>query len=998
MKNLYQFLMVLYIILLIGSQSFAQITSAGSGNWSEGATWVGGVVPVSANDVIMAAGHTITIDDATAQCNSISFGDATAHLAMGSSVSMLSVYGNITLAPLVGSGATATAVITGDTVSAINVTAGGSGYVAVLISFSGGGGTGLTAATTVTNGVVTNIAVTNGGTGYTSPPTVTISPTHTVFTAWPAGAKIKFTGSATQTLSGWSTTGFSTSFDEIIVDKSGGKVVTGTPNMRFQIGTSLEIINGTFELASTDDIEGRNYAGFASSPTITVQAGATFTMIGGGSHIRRASNTTEEAKKIGVMTIFGTVELTTTSTNLLNFEGIDIESGGLLRILLGWTSAKLNSGTITIKSGGTLENTTTTNVWYVNLTTPTTVVVNTGGTFNSKSSTTPLPPAFTNNGTFRYSRSVLDGSQTIIDMDYHRLEISFAGDGTGSKTWTLSAARTIMDSLEINNTAKFQITATTPQTLNINGTMRLTSGTIDNSNPSITVMMGNGTLISRATGTITNAPSFAGVVDLRYTSVNQVITGSELPTGNIVLRDLAILGTGGVILSANATVNGSLTLSVGEFDNNGVGDDKVLTMADNSTIRRATGTLTTFPSLGSAYNLEYISIVSPVTTGFELTGAPHLMNNLSITGTQGVTLDKHVTVNGTLSVNGSSLTTGEYTVYLSGNATIVEQPGKTVQGAVQITRTLQQNINNTFGGIGVEINAAETSPGATIVKRVTGVSYLINNNPTILRYFDISPLVKNNLNAQLVIHYDESELLGIPELKLAATRSTNQGTNWIFAGGTTDSANNTVTVQNVYSFSRWTVGDADSIVPVELTSFIALVNKDRVKLEWTTATETNNAGFEIQRKEAGEWEKAGFVDGKGTTAEKQAYTFTDKVAGQGKYSYRLKQIDFNGTVEYSNTIEVEAGFGPKVFNLNQNYPNPFNPSTTIEFTLAKDGMTELKIFNIIGQEVAGLFKEEGKAGQIYRVNFNASDLPSGIYFAKLVQGSSQMMKKMILIK
>ena len=364
------------------NKNYAQITSAGSGNWSSSSTWVGGILPDSTTNVVIASGHTVTIDNANANCKNISFQDTLGFLSMGSSSSILSVYGDYTLVP---------------------------------------------------------------------------SNSYKSFTAWPDGAKIKFKGDAVQTLSGWSTSAGSTSFNEMVIDKWGGMVKTNRSNERFGIGTSLEIVQGIFLLDSLDDIESRLFNGTASSATITVQSGGTFKMWGGASHIRRASNTGEETKKIGIMTVYGTVELSTTSTNFINFTGINIESGGLLRIILGWTSAKFNPGTITVKSGGILENLTTTNVWYANLTTPTTVIVNTGGTFNTKSSTTTLPPVFTNDGTFRYSRSALDGSQTILDRDYHRLEISFAGDGTGSKIWTLGGNRTITDSLEINNTAKFQI-------------------------------------------------------------------------------------------------------------------------------------------------------------------------------------------------------------------------------------------------------------------------------------------------------------------------------------------------------------------------------------------------------------------------------------------------------------------------------------------------------------------------------------------------------------
>jgi hypothetical protein len=190
-------------------------------------------------------------------------------------------------------------------------------------------------------------------------------------------------------------------------------------------------------------------------------------------------------------------------------------------------------------------------------------------------------------------------------------------------------------------------------------------------------------------------------------------------------------------------------------------------------------------------------------------------------------------------------------------------------------------------------------------------------------------------------------------------------------------------------------------IPVELTSFNSSVTSNIVKLNWSTATETNNKGFNVERKYAnGDWKTVGFVKGNGSTTEISKYSFTDKV-DFGKYSYRLQQVDFGGSFEYSKTINVEA-VAPKVFSLEQNYPNPFNPSTVIRFNLAADSKVVVKIFNIIGQEVKTLVNNNYSAGQ-HSVTFNAANLNSGVYFYKMEakgkDGSSfSSTKKMILTK
>ena len=197
----------------------------------------------------------------------------------------------------------------------------------------------------------------------------------------------------------------------------------------------------------------------------------------------------------------------------------------------------------------------------------------------------------------------------------------------------------------------------------------------------------------------------------------------------------------------------------------------------------------------------------------------------------------------------------------------------------------------------------------------------------------------------------------------------------------------------------------DEIVPVELVNFTSLIEGNKVLLNWTTATETNNQGFQIERRKTQDvksenWKNIGFINGNGTTTESQSYTFVDKNLGSGKYQYRLKQIDFNGTFEYSSSIDVEIG-SPLNFSLSQNFPNPFNPTTIIKFDLPFDGLVQLEVYDILGRRVATLINENKAAGK-YEVNFSAtgvaSSLASGVYIYKIQSGSFVNSKKMILLK
>jgi hypothetical protein len=188
-----------------------------------------------------------------------------------------------------------------------------------------------------------------------------------------------------------------------------------------------------------------------------------------------------------------------------------------------------------------------------------------------------------------------------------------------------------------------------------------------------------------------------------------------------------------------------------------------------------------------------------------------------------------------------------------------------------------------------------------------------------------------------------------------------------------------------------------AIIPVELISFSAFSETGNVNLAWSTATETNNFGFQIERSDESKYfEQIGFVPGSGTTTETQEYSYLDRTVKAGTYFYRLKQIDFNGEFEYSNEIEVEV-YAPLAFELGQNYPNPFNPTTSIQYTISSRQFVTIKVYDVLGNEIATLVNEEKPAG-VYQAEFNEFGLPSGNYFYRLQAGAYVDTKKMILLR
>jgi len=184
-------------------------------------------------------------------------------------------------------------------------------------------------------------------------------------------------------------------------------------------------------------------------------------------------------------------------------------------------------------------------------------------------------------------------------------------------------------------------------------------------------------------------------------------------------------------------------------------------------------------------------------------------------------------------------------------------------------------------------------------------------------------------------------------------------------------------------------------IPVELASFTASVSGNDVILNWTTAAETNNKGFEVEKNSGNGWNVIGFVDGNGTSTQTINYQFVDKNVS-GEVTYRLKQIDFNGTFTYSNEVKVNAEI-PRGYELSQNYPNPFNPVTNIQFRLPVDSRVRLEVYNMAGELVTVLADDFRTAGS-HLVSFDASDLSSGTYIYRLTAGTTVLTRKMILMK
>lgn len=344
----------------------------------------------------------------------------------------------------------------------------------------------------------------------------------------------------------------------------------------------------------------------------------------------------------------------------------------------------------------------------------------------------------------------------------------------------------------------------------------------------------------------------------------------------------------------------------------------------------------------------------------------------------------------------------------------VAAPNATQTGTIGAGNTTTYSIfGRTFASI--TWGAAGTYPGSLTAVFNSGATP--PNPPGSARYgygyWSFTPDVQPSGGAtyDITINFDDSQTGTIidPATKLILAKY--DGATWTeYPTGNAPLQSNlnyaakTITVTGLSSFSDFALTDNDAPLPVELSSFTSNVNRNIVDLNWSTVSEINNQGFEIERKvvSSTSWSKIGYVEGNGTSNIAHNYKFTDRNISTEKYNYRLKQLDANGNFTYHNLAnEVIIGV-PSKFDISQNYPNPFNPTTKINYDLPFDSKVSIKLFDMTGREVANIVNAAQTAGY-YTVQFNGANMASGIYFYNIVaEGGNNAKfvttKKMVLVK
>ena len=442
-------------------------------------------------------------------------------------------------------------------------------------------------------------------------------------------------------------------------------------------------------------------------------------------------------------------------------------------------------------------------------------------------------------------------------------------------------------------------------------------------------------------------------------------------------------------------------------------------------IFRASGSTTPFPLARNFTNnglIQYArSTVSPAQTitdmdykDIQISTTSCIKNwtlsaNRTITGN--FTIDAGCTLNtsgSTLNLNGTFDNEGTYnagsTILSLGSSATVTGDVTTV-GSLQTTRPFSGSSPVDVAGMGVSLNPNGFDLGSTVVTRVSGSSaaVTINGNTSINRKWTITPTTQPTDTVSLTFTWPSTDDNGKTLTALHVWRSDDHGATWTDIAGPIDGTNHSVSF-TTNSFSDFTMSDEGAPLPVELTSFTANVANNSILLKWNTATEKNNSGFSVERKIKGNFEKIAFVQGNGTSNSPKNYSFTDdKLKDNGKYTYRLKQIDNDGTFQYSKEIELDVKIIPTAFALMQNYPNPFNPTTNIQVAIPVDSKVQISIYNVIGKQVAVLTDRLVEAGN-QTFTWNANNFPSGLYYytidAKPIDGKNPFKetKKMVLLK
>ncbi|MCH8035058.1 MAG: T9SS type A sorting domain-containing protein [Bacteroidetes bacterium] len=624
-------------------------------------------------------------------------------------------------------------------------------------------------------------------------------------------------------------------------------------------------------------------------------------------------------------------------------------------------------------------------------------------------------------GTLILSESSLIGTLNIPgDFSHISGTLTETSTGSGALVFSKSGIQIYTSGGTISNTINFTVNsgstlqmASASTTITGGGSFTLSSGA------SLGITSSNGITTSGASGNIqvTGTRNYNTGTNYTYNGTESQNMGNGFP--NNLSGTLTIDNSGNsVTLETTRTIanGGSIVLAAGTF---AAGSN--LTMASTSSITRSGGDMTGNPQGSGTYNVTYSG--NSKTTGTELAGSG--LNNITVNlnSDQTLTLDQSRTVAGTLTLTSGNAATGSNTLTLG---TSTSSLGSLARTSGTIIGNFQcwfaaSTVSNVLFPIGTASNYRPANISFTVAPSTGGTltAFFTASDPgTVGLPLDDggTSIVNAGNEGYWTINAADGLTGGTYSLDLTADGFSGVSVvstlrlikrsiagSWTLNGshsaGTGTTETPVVHRTGMSGFSEFGVGSpSDNPLPVELSLLSAIIKESVVILNWNTETEVNNYGFEIQRSiQTGKWDLLGFVEGHGNSNSLKEYSFTDaEVNSSGIYYYRLKQIDNDGSYEFSKTIEVNFNV-PGNFELSQNYPNPFNPSTTISFNLPKSGVVTLKVYNLMGEEIKTLVEGYREAG-IYTVKFKAEGHPSGMYLYRLSTNGFTETKKMLIMK
>jgi predicted acyltransferase (DUF342 family) len=486
-------------------------------------------------------------------------------------------------------------------------------------------------------------------------------------------------------------------------------------------------------------------------------------------------------------------------------------------------------------------------------------------------------------------------------------------------------------------------------------------------------------------GSATDVWIFQITSNLNVSDYVQVILDGDAKASNIFWQvgSSAALGTY-TVFKGTIMADQSITLGTGATVEGRLLASSAAVTLDMNTVTR--------PAPIVYANPATINLLTLTTNNFRI------LAGTAVTIASGCTVPGDVGVSPTAgaTVSNSGIVTG--TIHENDGAAIQAQSDLSSVIATAAGRTPDPTVGTELGGTTLGRGVYVSTAGATF--DITG-DLILSGNASDIFIFQMTTTLTTAANSQVLL---TGGVLGSNVFWQVGSDAT-LGANSVFKGSIM--ANHSISVGSGVAMDGRALAQngmvilgSNTALPVELVSFTATATGLNADLHWSTATEINNSGFEIQRRQTSDWAKVGFVAGAGTSNSPRNYSYIDSKLSAGSYAYRLKQIDNNGAFKYGTTVEVAISSAPAAFALAQNYPNPFNPSTVISYSLEKAGMVSLRVYNLLGQEVATLVNGPQEAG-VYSVPFNTSKalgLSSGVYVYRLEAGSFVSTKKLVLMK